>query len=447
MGYQKKLADFHIHSLYSFDAVLSPEEIVDAANHNNASWIAITDHNNLEGVCSLWDKSGTKYNIPIAEYKSVNVVSGVEVTCRVSAVNNYNHRSCKVHLLVYGASLDKNSPLVSLMETKHNNDRDVDFGLLEYMLSLKPNHKITEKHIRKFIQEKRKERPGYSTMSNADIYEFLNKHGITVAKSYKQFMELVKDAPKFDRINIEAQDLIDIAHASGGIVIMAHPAHNLRRTAEPEELIRELIAAGIDGFETSYVGVSDKTNDMIARVVEEEEKTGSMIYTGGSDTHSLINGNKIGLFDKQEITTRSQRTFIKEMENLRLARMAGKLSHRTYENELSKQGIEDILEMYELLAACALVEDEKPKVKTKLQVMPKLTRKKIKKQQKREKKLKAKIKKERRSQRDEERLLDIETNLDDAYASYLEYMKLKYGKSSNLTDDVFTEEDFLDKSE
>ena len=58
-----------------------------------------------------------------------------------------------------------------------------------------------------------------------------------------------------------------------------------------------------------------------------------------------------------------------------------------------------------------------------------------------------KIKKERRSQRDEDCWLDIETNLDDAYASYLEYMKLKYGKSSNLTDDVFTEEDFLDKSE
>ena len=150
---KKKLrADFHIHSSYSFDGVLPPKQIVNYAINQNARWIAITDHNNLEGVRDLWDTCakdisknfGIKYykkdlyNCPYIGYKGVNIVSGLEATCRISAVENKKGNSSKVHLLVYGADINKNSPISKLMEIKHENDVLYDFGTLEYLLSQVP---------------------------------------------------------------------------------------------------------------------------------------------------------------------------------------------------------------------------------------------------------------------------------------------------------------------
>jgi len=429
----KNLADFHIHSKYSFDAVLSPEEIVSASNVNKVSWISITDHNNMEGSCEIWEKSGTRFNNPIARFNGVNVVSGVEVTCRVSAVPNHKNRSCKVHLLVYGADLDKDSPLMQLMEIKHNNDRDYDFGLLEYFLSLKPN-KIREEDIRRFIQDKRSEKPGYSTMSNLDIFEFLQLHGITVAKSYRQFEEMLKDAPRFERVNIEAKDLIDIAHASGGIVVMAHPSLNLRRTSQPKELLRELVDAGIDGFEKYYTGASRDYDSLISKVINEKSVANNMIFTGGSDIYSFIHGNCIGSHYYDLITVNSQREFIKEIEKLQKARVEGKISHRKCDC-LSKDEIEDVLELYRLLAECAEVETNMSTDKKAMQVMPKLTRKKINKQKKKAKKVKNQIKKQLRKEKDSSDMLDDTDYFEGDYQEYLEFMEQKYGLNvSSLTE-------------
>lgn len=126
---KKKLrADFHIHSSYSFDGVLPPKQIVNYAINQNAKWIAITDHNNLEGVRDLWDSCakdvsknfGIKYykkdlyNCPYIGYKGVNIVSGLEATCRISAVENKKGNSSKIHLLVYGADINKNLLFLSL---------------------------------------------------------------------------------------------------------------------------------------------------------------------------------------------------------------------------------------------------------------------------------------------------------------------------------------------
>ena len=145
MSKNKNLADFHIHSICSFDGVLTPAEVVKYSRDAGTKWISITDHNNLEGVRSLWDKYNQDPRLPYINCDGVNVISGVEVTCRVGSVLNKKGNTCKVHLLVYGADLSSFSPLSRLMLMKHENDLAHDFGALEYLLSLKPNNVAIEK--------------------------------------------------------------------------------------------------------------------------------------------------------------------------------------------------------------------------------------------------------------------------------------------------------------
>lgn len=42
--------DFHIHSIYSFDSLMSPQEILRQAKKEGLQGIAITDHNTIEGA-------------------------------------------------------------------------------------------------------------------------------------------------------------------------------------------------------------------------------------------------------------------------------------------------------------------------------------------------------------------------------------------------------------
>jgi len=346
----KNLADFHIHSNYSFDGTLSPSEIVKFGRGKGLTFLSITDHNNLEGVRDLWDNYRGDYNSPAIFCNGVNAVSGVEVTCRVGSVKNNEGNSSKIHLLVYGADINPLSPLSRLMDIKHENDRDVDFGILDYFLSLQPDHKVSEKDIRKFIQERSNGSSSSSNFSNNDIYNFLVMHGITVARSHRHFMELLESAPKISRVNIEASDLIKVAHASGGMVVLAHPALNLRRTPHPKALIQTLVDCEIDGFEVFYNECSEKINSMIKDVIRAKKPRNYIVYTGGSDTHSFFHGNTLGNYNSyDQITTSNQKKFINEIIALKMARMEGKLTHREY-SKVSPVEIESIINRYSRFA-------------------------------------------------------------------------------------------------
>ena len=75
--------DFHIHSIYS-DGKLTPSEIVKLAKKKEVDIIAITDHNNTDGI-DEGIKKGRKNNI--------EVIPGVELSTR------YNES--RVHVLGY----------------------------------------------------------------------------------------------------------------------------------------------------------------------------------------------------------------------------------------------------------------------------------------------------------------------------------------------------------
>ncbi len=78
-----KKGDFHIHSSFS-DGALSPTEIVKLAKFREIDILALTDHNNMDGI-DEGIKAGEEYGI--------KVIPGVEVSTRF--------RNTKVHILGY----------------------------------------------------------------------------------------------------------------------------------------------------------------------------------------------------------------------------------------------------------------------------------------------------------------------------------------------------------
>ena len=51
-------AELHCHSLYSVDAFVSPEELVEAAAARGVSTFALTDHNTLDGLPRARKRAG-----------------------------------------------------------------------------------------------------------------------------------------------------------------------------------------------------------------------------------------------------------------------------------------------------------------------------------------------------------------------------------------------------
>lgn len=306
MSKSQECADFHLHCKpYSFDGALSLRQIEDLARRNNVKWISITDHNNIKAPIKLWSARREDLSSPYIVLDSgIKVVSGVEVTCRVMPVANLKGNPSKVHILIYGADLSPASPIVRLMDIKAKNDIDFDLRKLNYLLSFRPDKKVSIEEIQDWFRKNNID----GEPSNKELIDFLDDKGIDLGiYTEKKLTKLLEEMPEVERLDLNVEEVIKVAHASGGIAVMAHPGLNLRRTSRKMDLLEVLIKSGIDGFEMLYHGVNSDTADLIDKAVRKFAKRRSMVYTGGSDTHDVSEGNTVGFFGKgRPITLASQ---------------------------------------------------------------------------------------------------------------------------------------------
>ena len=70
MGNTTSSYDFHIHSKYSYDSLLSPERIIKVAEKRNLKGIAITDHNTIAGAIKALKCKSTLQIVVGAEIKT-----------------------------------------------------------------------------------------------------------------------------------------------------------------------------------------------------------------------------------------------------------------------------------------------------------------------------------------------------------------------------------------
>lgn len=234
------MIDFHTHSNVS-DGALAPGELVNLAANRGLKYIALTDHNNVDGLRTAANA---------AKQCGINFINGIEVSC------------------------ERNTHIIGLF--------------------LKRFDEINNKAIiRKAYIEQSLKNYGYTK----------EKYG-TVIGARDAFIKMMIDndrAPDktfviehFLQPPFGYGEAIDMIHRSGGLAILAHPnrtkgidSNNL------QEFICELKQYGIDGIEVYQSGQTDEYTNFVAALAQKND----LLISGGSDYHNPSKVNReLGMY-------------------------------------------------------------------------------------------------------------------------------------------------------
>lgn len=84
MSYDEMRLDLHVHTLYSADGRVKPEDYLKRARQIGLDGFAITDHNEIKGAIKTIELAKNK------EYKALTIIHGIEIS------------SSEGHILAYG---------------------------------------------------------------------------------------------------------------------------------------------------------------------------------------------------------------------------------------------------------------------------------------------------------------------------------------------------------
>ena len=249
------LVDFHMHSIYS-DGVKSPEGLLRHAIDCNLSMMALTDHDEIDGIKAL--RTAQEQLDP---EKTIKIING----CEFSA--DYKDKS--IHILGY--------------RFDETNKELRDF--IKYFKS-KREERIDEiirrcNNVGYFISkdELLKKFPKTQAYGRPHIGQLLIDGGY--AKDINDVFKgiLRKDSPCYvPKVKIEVPYIIDIIHKAGGLAVMAHP-----KLVTSDEYVVEMLAYDFDGMEVYHT----KHNDDDVKRYKALAKEHNLFITGGSDYHGI----------------------------------------------------------------------------------------------------------------------------------------------------------------
>ena len=249
------LVDFHMHSIYS-DGVKSPAELLRHALECNLSMMALTDHDEIDGIKAL--RTAQEQLDP---EKTIKIING----CEFSA--DYKDKS--IHILGY--------------RFDETNKELRDF--IKYFKS-KREERIDEiirrcNNVGYFISkdELLKKFPKTQAYGRPHIGQLLIDGGY--AKDINDVFKgiLRKDSPCYvPKVKIEVPYIIDIIHKAGGLAVMAHP-----KLVSSDEYVVEMLAYDFDGMEVYHT----KHNDDDVKRYKALATKHNLFITGGSDYHGI----------------------------------------------------------------------------------------------------------------------------------------------------------------
>lgn len=245
-----KFADLHLHTFFS-DGTFTPEELVERASKLGFSAIALTDHDTMEG-CARAATACAAVNIEF--------ISGTELTAE--------HADTEVHILAYFVDTQNQTLLTRIAEfqaVRQNRIREMVAALNKLGIPLKAESVFALANCKS---------PGRPHVARALVKENLISN---LDEAFERYLK--KGRPAWiPKTKMSALESVELIHQAGGLAVMAHPG--LNRT---DEIIPDLVAAGLDGIECFHTKHSTK---MAERYLEIAEKY-HLLVTGGSDCHGF----------------------------------------------------------------------------------------------------------------------------------------------------------------
>ena len=244
--------DLHIHTTAS-DGRFSPTEIVHKAAEQGLVFIAIADHDTVDGIAPALNAAKA--------FLGLKVIPAVEVSTDIP--------HGEVHILGYFIDYTDHNLLITL-ERMRNSRRERARRMVTKLGDLGV-------HI---SWERVQEIAGSGSVGRPHIAQaMLEKDYIdTFNEAFNKYIS--RDGPAYvEREKMTPQEAIELILQTQGLPVLAHPF----TIPDPETMIIELKTAGLVGIEAYYNGFSiDEVNKLVGLADKY-----NLIASGGSDYHGL----------------------------------------------------------------------------------------------------------------------------------------------------------------
>lgn len=244
--------DLHVHTSVS-DGRHTPEEIVRKAASVGLKYLAICDHDTVDGVAAAIESAKS--------YPQLTVIPGVEMS--TLAVGS------EVHMLGYFVDYTDVSFKNILAEVS-----DSRIGRAQAMVE-----KLNEMGM-KIEWSRVQELAGDGTIGRPHIANAMLEKGYvsTFKEAFDKY--IAQGGPAYiERSKITPSEAVEIIIKAGGLPVLAHPF----TVNEPEELIKELKEVGLVGMEVYYDNYSPDERKTLAKLAAKY----NLIAAGGSDYHGI----------------------------------------------------------------------------------------------------------------------------------------------------------------
>ncbi len=255
--------DLHTHSTYS-DGSDSPAEIVSAAAAAGLEAVALTDHDNLNGILEA---------AAAADASEVKLIPGVELSCEWQPGG--------MHLVVLWLEPGP-GPLQDRLEILQAGRRQRNVDLIELLQKLDVDISYEE-----VVTE-----AGGTGVGRPHVAAVLVRKGVVGSIPEAFDLYLASGRPAYvERYRLPPEEAIELARASGAVPIVAHP-HTLGMTGTTlDQELRRLARHGLVGLECYYPEYEPDTR---LELVERARDVG-LVPSGGSDYHGTYKpGLEIG---------------------------------------------------------------------------------------------------------------------------------------------------------
>lgn len=247
--------DLHTHTTVS-DGRLSPEELVRHAHNGGVRYLAVTDHDNTDGLATA---------------RAVAAEVGIELIPGIELSTDLGHQS--VHVLGYFLRYEEPAFQEWLLPMRDDRlsrargmvDRLAELGCpvaWERVLAIAGEGSVGRPHVAQALLEA--------------------GHVASIAEAFDRY--IADGGPAYvERMKLTPKEAIAQIHKYGGVAAVAHPCD----ASDVEGLVSGLAAAGLDGVETYYQGYGPQRVDFLRALARHYD----LVPTGGSDYHGFPMGH------------------------------------------------------------------------------------------------------------------------------------------------------------
>jgi predicted metal-dependent phosphoesterase TrpH len=243
--------DLHLHTTAS-DGRCTPHELVDRASRAGVTVMAVTDHDTVAAIPEVRSAAAAC---------GIDVIAGIEIT----AVENGRD----IHLLGY--FMDPRDPKLEAFLAHQRVQRIARVEALGLRLS----QLGMPIDIRTLLMQAREQRG--RSVGRPQVARAMIAAGY-VADTREAFDRwLATDRPAFiPRSGAPPRKVIDIVHAAGGLVSLAHPGQT-----DVDSHISAYVATGLDAIELYHPDHDPDAVDRYRNIASQLK----LLATGGSDFH------------------------------------------------------------------------------------------------------------------------------------------------------------------